>query len=98
MGVALSKNNQGDGTYVIINRDKVVLPNDAKFVMQDKRGIWYYTSRHPRIKNNDWTPNKLPIQVKNNKGYVRPLMTDADSNWANTVQATIQSQAMRLTQ
>ena len=47
--------------FAVIEGKKVFLPEDANYIMQDRRGLWYYSSRKPRPKEGDWTPNKTSI-------------------------------------
>ena len=75
--------------YAVIEGKKVFLPVDATYVMQDRRGLWFYCSRKPRIKEGDWTPNKTSISCRTDKGYVRALKTDAALPWLETCQRTV---------
>jgi len=80
---------QGPEVYAVIEGRKVYLPADAKYVMQDRRGIWYYSTRKPRPKEGDWTPNKTSISCRTEKGYVRALRTDTRVEWLQTCQRTV---------
>ena len=80
---------QGTEVFAVIEGKKVFLPDDAKYVMQDRRGIWYYSSRKPRPKEGDWTPNKTSIACRNEEGYVRALQTEARVEWLETCQRTV---------
>jgi len=77
--------------YAIIDGIPIALPKDAKYICQDKRGCWFYCARRPRIKDGDWTPNKNPIQLRNDRGHItaRVLITDTKSSWTKTLQSTI---------
>lgn len=77
--------------YAIIEGIPIALPGDAKYICQDKRGCWFFCARRPRIKDGDWTPNKTPIQLMNERGQLsaRVLITDTKSNWSTTLQTTI---------
>ena len=75
--------------YAVIDGKKVYLPPEATYVMQDCRGLWFYSSRKPRIKEGDWTPNKTSISCRTDKGYVRALKTDANMPWLDTCQRTV---------
>ena len=77
--------------YAIIEGIPIALPSDAKYICQDKRGCWFYCARRPRIKDGDWTPNKNPIQLHNEKGNItaRVLITNTMASWTNTLQTTI---------
>ncbi len=79
--------------YAVIAGERVALPVDAKFYFQDKRGLWFWSSRKPRVMDGDWTPNKTPVQVANEKGFNRCLITpllDASKNaWKDTVMRTV---------
>ena len=75
--------------FAVIDGKKVFLPEDAKYVMQDRRGIWYYCKRKPRTTEGDWTPNKTSISCRNEAGYVRALKTDMQRKWLETCQRTV---------
>ncbi|MAT94925.1 MAG: hypothetical protein CME59_20330 [Halioglobus sp.] len=75
--------------FAVIDGRKVFLPEDAKYVMQDRRGLWYYSSRKPRPKEGDWTPNKTSISCITEQGYVRALRTETRVEWLQTCQRTI---------
>jgi hypothetical protein len=80
---------QGTEVFAVIEGQKVFLPDDAKYVMQDRRGIWYYSSRKPRPKEGDWTPNKTSIACLTEQGYVRALRTETKIEWLETCQRTV---------
>ena len=75
------KPEEGPEVFAVIDGKKVFLPAEAKYVMQDRRGIWYYSTRKPRPKEGDWTPNKTSIACRNEAGYVRALKTDMSRKW-----------------
>jgi hypothetical protein len=75
--------------YAVIEGKKVFLPPEATYVMQDRRGLWFYSSRKPRIKEGDWTPNKTSISCRTDRGYVRALKTDSAVPWLDTCQRTV---------
>ena len=79
----------GEEVFAVIDGRKVYLPADAKYVMQDRRGLWYYSSRKPRPKEGDWTPNKTSIACRNERGYVRVLQTETAIEWLQTCQRTV---------
>ena len=79
----------GPEVFAVIEGKKVYLPSDARYVMQDRRGLWYYSSRKPRPKEGDWTPNKTSIACRTEMGYVRALKTDTVQQWLNTCQRTV---------
>ena len=85
--------------YAVIEGRQVPLPRDARFYFQDKRGCWYWSSRKPRVKGDDWTPNKVPVQIDNDKGHRRclitPTRTAADA-WRDTVMQVISLENMPL--
>jgi hypothetical protein len=83
--------HKGADVYAIIEGIPIALPRNAKYICQDKRGCWFFCARRPRIKDGDWTPNKTPIQIINDRGQLtaRVLITDAKPHWANTLQTTI---------
>ena len=80
---------EGTEVFVVIDGKKVFLPAEAKYVMQDRRGLWYYSTRKPRPKEGDWTPNKTSISCRTDQGYVRALKTDVEVAWLDTCQRTI---------
>ena len=79
----------GPEVFAVIGGKKVYLPDDARYVMQDRRGLWYYSTRKPRTKEGDWTPNKTSIACRTDHGYVRALKTDAARQWLDTCQRTV---------
>jgi hypothetical protein len=87
------------GKYAVIEGRQVALPFDARFYFQDKRGCWYWSTRKPRVKGDDWTPNKMPVQIHNEKGYYRCLITPAlkaADAWRDTVAQVISQDNMPL--
>lgn len=81
--------NEALEVFAVIEGKKVFLPEDAKYVMQDRRGLWFYSSRKPRPKEGDWTPNKTSIACRAERGYVRALKTDTNVPWLETCQRTV---------
>ena len=79
----------GTEVFAVIGGQKVFLPAEAKYVMQDRRGLWYYSTRKPRPKEGDWTPNKTSIACKNEQGFVRALQTETSIEWLETCQRTV---------
>ena len=79
----------GEEVFAVIDGHKVFLPSEAKYVMQDRRGLWYYSTRKPRPKEGDWTPNKTSISCRNERGFVRVLKTDTKVEWLQTCQRTV---------
>ena len=75
--------------FAVIDGKKVYLPEEANYIMQDRRGIWYYSTRKPRPKEGDWTPNKTSISCRSEGGYVRALKTDTVLPWLDTCQRTV---------
>ena len=75
--------------FAVIDGKKVYLPEDANYIMQDRRGLWYYSTRKPRPKEGDWTPNKTSISCRTEGGYVRALKTDIELPWLETCQRTV---------
>ncbi len=95
MGVKLSTGEK----YAVIDGRQVALPVDARFYFQDKRGCWYWSSRKPRVKGDDWTPNKAPVQIQSAKGHHRCLITPARAAadaWRDTVMRVISRDNMPL--
>lgn len=75
--------------FAVIEGKKVFLPPEAKYVMQDRRGVWFYSTRKPRTSEGDWTANKTSICCRTESGYVRVLKTDTCVPWLDTCQRTI---------
>ena len=75
--------------FAVIDGRKIYLPEDARYVMQDSRGIWFFCNRKPRISEDDWTVNKTSIACKTHRGVVRALRTEAHSPWLDSCQRTI---------
>jgi hypothetical protein len=75
--------------FAVIEGKKVYLPKEANYVMQDRRGLWFYSTRKPRPKEGDWTPNKTSIACRLERGFVRALKTDTNIPWLETCQRTI---------
>lgn len=75
--------------FAVIGGRKVYLPPEAKYVMQDRRGLWFYSTRKPRTSEGDWTPNKTSICCRTDGGCVRVLKTDTQVPWLDTCQRTI---------
>ncbi len=88
---AVLNSNPSDGleVFAVIDGKKVFLPADAKYVMQDRRGLWFYSARKPRPKEGDWTPNKTSISCRTDRGFVRVLKTDTRIEWLETCQRTV---------
>ncbi len=79
--------------YALIAGQRVALPVDARFYFQDKRGLWFWSSRKPRIRQGDWSANKEPVQIDTEEGHRRCLQTSLDnrhsSNWRATVMQAV---------
>lgn len=75
--------------FAVIDGHKVFLPKEARYVMQDRRGLWFYSKRKPRLAEGDWTPNKVSIACVTERGCVRVLQTKPASTWLDTCQRTI---------
>ena len=75
--------------FAVIEGKKVYLPENARYVMQDSRGIWFFCNRKPRISEDDWTVNKTSIACKTDRGVVRALKTEARSPWLDSCQRTV---------
>ena len=92
----LEKSSTGElEVYAVIDGKKVYLPPEATYVMQDRRGLWFYSSRKPRLKEGDWTPNKTSISCKTERGYVRALKTESNVPWLDTCQRTVRMVASK---
>ncbi len=81
----------------IIDNQVFELPSNAKYVFQSPTGVWYWLDSKPYTmveeKSNgkvvDWTPLKIPIQIKTLDGFDRVLKTETPDNedgWLSTVQ------------
>ncbi len=89
--------HKASGKYAVIDGRQVALPVDARFYFQDKRGCWYWSTRKPRVKGDDWTPNKAPVQIQSDQGYHRCLITPAlaaAGAWRDTVMRVISQDNM----
>ncbi len=88
---AMFESNPMDGleVFAVIEGKKVFLPTEANYVMQDRRGLWFYSVRKPRPKEGDWTPNKTSISCRTERGFVRVLKTDTKLAWLETCQRTV---------
>ena len=79
--------------YAVIAGHRVALPVDARFYFQDKRGLWFWSKRKPRIKKDDWTTNKEPLQVCTDEGHSRCLQTPLDQgrrrHWSQSLMQAI---------
>jgi len=76
--------------YVVIANVIVELPSEAKWVFQDKRGLWYWRDKKPRVDGDDWNADKSPVCYVNEKGWTRPVKTPVLQPWQTTaVQATM---------
>ena len=75
--------------FAVIEGRKVYLPPEANYVMQDRRGLWFFSNRKPRPKEGDWTPNKTSIACRLERGFVRALKTETIVPWLETCQRTI---------
>ena len=101
VGALDAKEREGNRAYryAVIDGQQIPLPGDARFYFQDKRGCWYWSQRKPRVKGDDWTPNKSPVQVHTAQGYSRCLITPArraTDSWRETVMQVINSDNMPL--
>ncbi len=74
--------------FAMIAGRKVFLPAEAKYVMQDCRGVWFYSKRKPRISEGDWSANKTCICCQTDSGCVRVLQTESTVPWLETCQPT----------
>jgi hypothetical protein len=88
-GILDKDSSQELEVYAVIDGKKVFLPPEATYVMQDRRGLWFYSKRKPRLKEGDWTPNKVSISCRTDRGYLRALKTDSNVPWLETCQRTV---------
>jgi hypothetical protein len=79
--------------YAVIAGQRVALPVDARFYFQDKRGLWFWSKRKPRIKQDDWTTNKEPVQICTEQGHKRCLQTSPQHgrsrHWSQSLMQTV---------
>ena len=79
--------------YAVIAGERVALPVDARFYFQDKRGLWFWSKRKPRVMEGDWTPNKSPVEVRTEAGFKRCLVTEpareGHNAWRDTVNRAV---------
>jgi hypothetical protein len=79
--------------YAVIAGQRVALPVDARFYFQDKRGLWFWSTRKPRVKKDDWTTNKQPVQVSTDEGHRRCLQTTPEQgrrqHWSQTLMQAV---------
>jgi hypothetical protein len=80
---------EGMEVFAVIDGRKVFLPTEARYVMQDRRGLWFYSKRKPRVAEDDWTPNKTSIACITERGCVRALKTETARPWLETCQRTV---------
>lgn len=80
-----------ESNYVVIGGIPIALPSEAKYVVQDNRGLWYFSERKPRMKFGDWTPGKKPIQLTGANGEKLPRVVKSEvvGNWQDSIQETI---------
>ena len=71
--------------YITIGGKRCELAPKATYVMQDRRGLWFQATRKPRIFDNDWTPNKVPLVAKTEQGFVRAVQTPVRRPWKEAV-------------
>ena len=84
-----SNPSNGLEVFTVIEGRKVYLPHEANYVMQDRRGLWFYSTRKPRPTEGDWTPNKTSIACLAEQGLVRALKTETVQPWLETCQRTV---------
>lgn len=81
--------SEGVEVFAVIEGRKVFLPEEARYVMQDRRGLWFYCKRKPRLSEGDWTPNKTSIACVTDRGCVRVLQTESSRSWLDSCQSTV---------
>lgn len=79
---------EGDVTFAVVDGITVILPKSAKYIMQDKHQRWYFSEKYPVRSQEDWFPDKRPIQYTD-KGAVRLLTTKSNTPWRETRHKTI---------
>lgn len=85
---ARQKFAEGDVVFAVVDGITVLLPKNAKYVMQDKYCRWYFSEKYPVYSKDDWFPDKLPIQYDHN-GSIKLLQTKPEQSWENTRNKTI---------
>ena len=85
-----------DGLYI-------PLPEEAKYAFQENNGVWYWSSRRPRIvfaehdlaKEIGWTHTKKPVLVESEYKHKVPLITQLTAKrWQDTLQLTMSAELM----
>lgn len=84
---------------VLIEGVHIFLPNEAKYVFQEANGVWYWSSRRPRIVLDDETgedlcwshKNKYPITFYTSQGYQQAFITTVSIDWRLTLQTPVSS-------
>lgn len=79
---------EGDVTFAVVDGITVILPKSAKYIMQDKHQRWYFSEKYPVRSQEDWFPDKRPIQYSD-KGANRLLTTKSNKPWQETRYKTI---------
>ncbi len=91
------------GNVLCIDGIHIPLPDDAKFVMQEPNGVWYWTSRRPRFifdeyektKEIGWMHKKNPVFVESEYKHQKPLITELTApSWMETLQRVVTAELM----
>lgn len=86
--IAREKLQTGGVTFAVVDGITVILPRNARYIMQDKYQRWYFSEKYPVNSKDDWFPDKLPIQYVEN-GTIRLLSSKPNKNWRETRHKTI---------
>lgn len=99
-----SENKEAFVNGVIIEDMIIPLPKEAKWVVQESNGVWYWYTRKPRPafyedSESDqemcWAfKNKNPIQIVTIEGYQRVLRTEVKGDWKESTQRVISTENM----
>lgn len=91
------------GNVLCIDGIHIPLPDEAKFVMQEPNGVWYWSTRKPRfIFDEDdksleigWMHKKYPVFVESEYKHPKPLITEMRApNWKETLQRVVTAELM----
>lgn len=82
--------------YGVIDGVFYPLPVEAKYIIQESSGAWYWTNKKPRHVIDEetkeivmWTAKKTPIQYKTTQGFDRVVVTDKPLDFLQTCTSTI---------
>lgn len=94
---------QKKGNVLCLDGIHIPLPDEAKYVMQEPNGVWYYTTRRPRFifdeddkaKEIGWMHKKNPVFVDGEYKHQIPLITELSApSWKETLQRVVTAELM----